>query len=334
MRFLGLIFRILVSTALLYWVLSGVDLGRLGRMVLGTNPAPLGFAFLLYFVGVIAVGTARWMLLLKSQGVQAPFRYLLNSYMVATFFNNVLPTNIGGDVFRITDAARYTESKTLSSAIVFVDRLIGFAGLFAVAFGTVAFGGEVVRSLPGMEWLWLGLAAVTAAVMVVLVVPEVVEWSLKPLHRLNSEWVTMRVGVVTSALFRFRRQTPALLKALLVSILIQGCIVLFYYLIAHAMGIALPLDYCFLIIPLVLVVQLFPSINGFGIRESAFVFFFTAIGLSPEQGISLSFVSTGVIIVLSLVGGIIYATRSRKNRKNSLQSEVRAVDRGVDVNAR
>ena len=316
MRLFNLIFRILVSAAFLYWVLSDVDLDRLGQMVLDASPAPLVLALLLYFVGVIGVGTVRWKLLLGSQGVQAPFGYLLSSYMVATFFNNVLPTNIGGDVFRIADAALYTKSKTLSSAIVFVDRLIGFAGLFALALGAVAFGGEVVQSLPGIEWLWLGLGAVTAVVMVVLVVPEVVEWSLKPLHHLRSEWINERIGVVTSALFQFRRQIPALLKALFVSLLIQGSIVFFYYLIAHAMDIALPLDYCFLIIPLVLVVQLFPSINGFGVRESAFVFFFKAIGLSAEQGVSLSFVSTGIIIVLSLAGGIIYATGNRRRRHN------------------
>jgi hypothetical protein len=83
--------------------------------------------------------------------------------------------------------------------------------------------------------------------------------------------------------------------------------------IARAMGIALPLDYCFLITPLVLVVQLFPSINGFGVRESAFIFFFRAIELSAEQAVSLSFVSTGVIVALSLVGGIVYATRGGKS---------------------
>jgi hypothetical protein len=137
---------------------------------------------------------------------------------------------------------------------------------------------------------------------------------------------------VTSALFRFRRRIPALIKALLVSILIQGSIVIFYFLVAHAMDIALPLDYCFLIIPIILVVQLFPSINGFGVRESAFVFFFTAIGLSAEQGVSLSFVSTGVIIALSLFGGVIYATRSRKERAEGFQPEVPSADARVDIN--
>lgn len=248
-----------------------------------------------------------------SQGVPIPLGYLVQSYMVALFFNNVLPTNIGGDVFRIKDAARYTESKTLSSAVIFVDRLIGFAGLFVLAIGAVAFGGEIVRSFPGLGWLWIGLVGITTMVMAVLVVPEVVDWGLRPLLRLNSEWVTKRVGVVTSTLFQFRRQVPVLLEALGISLLIQGSIVFFYFLIAQSMGIALPLDYCFLITPLVLVVQLFPSINGFGVRESAFVFFFRTIGLASEQAVSLSFVSTGVIIALSLLGGIIYATRRRKS---------------------
>jgi len=312
MRHISLLLRIVISVALLTWVLSGVEMTRLGRMVMDTHPLPLVAALLLYFAGVIVVGAARWRLLLASQGVAAPFNYLVRSYMVATFFNNVLPTNIGGDVFRITDAARYTASKTLSSAVIFVDRLIGFAGLFALALGAVAFGGRVVRSLPGLDWLWAGLGGVTGLVVAVLVVPEVVRWCLQPLHLLNSKWASERVGVVTSALFRFRREIPSVATALGISLFIQGSIVIFYFLIAGAMDIPLPLDYCFLITPLILVAQLFPSINGFGVRESAFVFFFQTIDLSAEQAVSLSFVSTGVIILLSLAGGAIYATRREK----------------------
>lgn len=290
-----------------------MDLGRLAGMILDANPILLAVSLLLYFIGVILLGAARWQLLLAGQSVRTPFGYLVNSYMVATFFNNVLPTNIGGDVFRIKDAARYTDSKTLSTAIIFIDRLIGFASLFVLALGALIFGGEIVRALPGLDWLWFGLIGITAVALVVIVVPEVVDWGLRPLHRLKSVWVTKRVGVVTSALFQFRRQVPALVKALGISLLIQGSIVFFYFLIARSMGILLPLGYCFLIIPLVLVVQLFPSINGFGVRESAFVFFFKAIGLSAEHAVSLSFVSTGVIIVLSLMGGVIYANRGKKS---------------------
>ncbi|MCI0407190.1 MAG: flippase-like domain-containing protein, partial [Acidobacteria bacterium] len=244
-----------------------------------------------------------------SQGVQAPFPYLVSSYLVASFFNNLLPTNIGGDVFRIKDAARYTASKTLSTAVVFVDRLLGFAALFALALLALAFGGQLAGSLPGLAWLWIGVPALTLVVLTVLIVPEVVALLLTPLRRLGSAWATERVGVVTEAFFRFRRQLPALAQAFAVSVLIQGSLVLFHFLVASAMRIPLPLTYCFLVVPLCLLAQLLPSINGFGVRESVFVVFFRPIGLGPEQAVSLSFVATGMVLLLSMVGGAIYAGR-------------------------
>jgi len=303
------VFRVSISAALLYWVLSGVDVAQLKGVIAQSHPAPLVLALVLYFLGVIVVGAARWRLLLESQGVVAPFGSLVSSYLVASFFNNVLPTNIGGDVFRIKDGARYTASKTLSTAVVFVDRLLGFAALFALALAAIAFGGQVVRSMPGLELLWGGVAAFTAAIVVVLVVPELLAFCLAPVKRLGSAWATERVGVVTEALFRFRSRLPSLAQAFVVSLLIQASIVLFHFLIAGAMGIPLPLEYCFLIVPLSLLVQLVPSINGFGVRESVFVFFFRRIGLAAEQALSLSFVATGIVILLSLLGGAIYASR-------------------------
>lgn len=309
MRRAVVLLRILVSAALLYWVLSGVNLKELASVIQSSEPAPLGAALLLYFLGVIVIGAARWRMLLTSQGISAPFSFLVSSYLVASFFNNILPTNIGGDVFRIKDASRYTASKTLSTAVIFVDRLLGFAALFALAFAALAFGGQVVRRVPGLALLWVGALAVTLALLAVLVVPELSVWTLSPLKRLGSTWASDRVGVVTEALFRFRSQIASLAQAFGVSLLIQSSLVLFYFLVAEAMGIRLPLAYCFLIIPLCLLVQLLPSINGFGVRESAFVFFFHRIGLGAEQAVSLSFVSTGIVILLSLLGGAIYASR-------------------------
>jgi uncharacterized membrane protein YbhN (UPF0104 family) len=308
-RWAALALRVAVSTALLYWVLSSVDLGNLAGRMLGSDPMPLAGALALYFIGVILIGALRWRVLLASQGVAAPFRFLLSSYLVATFFNNLLPTNIGGDVFRIKDAARYTASKTLSTAVIFVDRLLGFAALFALALLALVFGGQLAGSLPGLTGLWIGLPLVTLTVLTVLVVPEVVAFLLAPVRRLGSAWASQRVGVVTDALFRFREQFPALAKAFAVSVLIQGSIVLFHFLVASAMRIPLPLTYCFLIVPLCLLAQLFPSINGFGIRESVFVFFFRPLGLGAEQAVSLSFMATGMVVLLSLSGGAIYAGR-------------------------
>ena len=51
-----------------------------------------------------------------------PFRRLTASFLVATFFNNFLPSNIGGDVIRIADTAPAAGSKTLATTVVLIDR--------------------------------------------------------------------------------------------------------------------------------------------------------------------------------------------------------------------
>ena len=54
-------------------------------------------------------------------------------YLVALFFNNLLPSNIGGDVVRISDTAKLARSKTLATTVVLLDRVMGVMALVLVA---------------------------------------------------------------------------------------------------------------------------------------------------------------------------------------------------------
>src|SRR4029077_16136792 len=93
--------------------------------------------WLLAAVGVFAVSTTvavwRWNLLLKTQHVEIGFRSLVGSFLIATYFNNFLPSNIGGDVVRIGDTGRHMKSKTLAATIVLMDRILGLIALVFVA---------------------------------------------------------------------------------------------------------------------------------------------------------------------------------------------------------
>ena len=109
----------------------------------------------------VAAATWRWHLLLDAQDVQRHPSTLLGSYLVANFFNNFLPSNIGGDVVRIRDTARPAGSKTLATTIVLVDRVLGLMGLVLVA----ALGATVAATAHGKpaspiwpSWLWAGFS--------------------------------------------------------------------------------------------------------------------------------------------------------------------------------
>ena len=102
--------KLAVSIALLSFLLSRIDVARLWANARQASIPWLAIALSVYLCTVLC-SVWRWWLLLEAQHVSVPPRQLFNSYLVALFFNNLLPSNIGGDVVRISDTAKVTRSK-------------------------------------------------------------------------------------------------------------------------------------------------------------------------------------------------------------------------------
>src|SRR5262249_61391966 len=100
-----LVAKIAVSVALLWLLISRIDVGRLWTYARHASPSWLLVALALYFVST-CISVARWGRLLHTQHVPIPDTRLLKSYLVSMFYNNFLPSNIGGDVIRIADTAK------------------------------------------------------------------------------------------------------------------------------------------------------------------------------------------------------------------------------------
>ena len=64
------------------------------------------------------------------------------------------------------------------------------------------------------------------------------------------------------------------------------------------------------IVPISFIVQMVPvSMNGFGVREATFGFYFTRLGLPLESALLVSFVGAALIMLFSLSGGVAYLGR-------------------------
>src|SRR3954466_69096 len=146
--------KAIVSIGLLALLFSRVDVSRLWSVARHASPGWLAAALLLYFLMLLA-SAMRWGVLLRAQHVRLPFSFLTQSFLVATFFNNFLPSNIGGDVIRITDSAKAAGSKTLATTVVLIDRGLGVLGLALMA----ATGASLMRRVAGPVGpavLWAG----------------------------------------------------------------------------------------------------------------------------------------------------------------------------------
>ena len=298
-----------MSAALLYFVLRSIDLPAFWERVTGMNPTWILLALAAY-AGAQSIGVWRWNRLLRAQHIEVERRRLTESIWVSMFFNNFLPSNIGGDVVRIADTAPAAGSKTLATTVVLVDRALGLTALVIIASSGAFVASLLGVSVPGARWLWLAAGLGAVAAISVILIPDLVSHALMPVRALNKPWLGERAQRLEDAVIKFRNAPAAVLGAFAGAMVVQITIVAFYLLTAEGLSVPLPIFLGAVLIPVSLVVQMAPvSINGFGVREAVFAFFFRRYGLPADAAVALSLVSTGMVMGLSLVGGFFFLKR-------------------------
>ncbi len=305
--------KLVVSTGLLAVLFSRTDLSGLWSSVRNASLPWVVAALGLYLLQML-VATWRWGVLLVPQGVDLGHRRLLSSYLVATFFNNFLPSNIGGDVVRIRDTAKPAKSRTLAATVGLFDRGIGLMGLVLVAaMGATAAGAGAggTRAIPVLpSWLWAGFLLATLISAPMVLSPAGVGRLLQPLTVLHPEWVGGRITRITDALARFRERPWSLASAFGGAVLVQALLVLFYAAVARSLSIPISIWHLAVIVPVSFVVQMVPvSVNGFGVREATFSFYFSRLGLPIESAMAVSLGSTALVMLFSLSGAAVYVAR-------------------------
>jgi glycosyltransferase 2 family protein len=240
-RYVLFAMKIAVSVILLAILFSRINAGRLWASARRASLPWLLVAIVVNFISVL-VSAWRWHVLLRAQDVRIPFRTLLGSILVGLFFNNFLPSNIGGDVIRIRDTARLARSKTMATTVILVDRVMGLMALVLVA----ATGATLAAGLTGHgpapiwpSWLWGGLILAALVSAPAVLVPAGVGRLLQPLTVFHPEWVSGRIGSLTAILERFRDRPSALAEGFVGAIFVQAATVLFFVTVAHALGLAI-----------------------------------------------------------------------------------------------
>ncbi len=107
----------------------------------------------------------------------------------------------------------------------------------------------------------------------------------------------------------FRNHKSVVLGALLLSAMGQSLSILVLYLFAIAIGADPSVWlYFFLLIPVVHLISMLPSLNGLGIREMGYVYFLKNY-VGSDRAAGLGILWLGLMLLLSLIGGVIYFLR-------------------------
>ncbi len=298
-----------ISAGLLVYLLGSVDLAGVFRHFQEGDHRLFGVAIAIYVI-VVILSTLRWKVLLDALGGRSTFNSLTQSYLVSAFFANFLPSNVGGDVVRVTEAARAAGSHTASLTVAAMDRVVGFIALYFIAAPAFLLGGPLVQGLAGARVILAGLTVLFLAMGAVFMTPGFVTSVAERVGLQRFPWIHDRFATVQVALNAFRANRGAVAYSFLLSLVLQFLGVSYFFTVARALGIPLDLPTSLLMVPLCTLIQAIPiSFNGWGLREGMYVLYFRQVGLPRESALAFSIVASALVVLLSLSGLVVWLGR-------------------------
>ncbi|MDJ0955807.1 MAG: lysylphosphatidylglycerol synthase transmembrane domain-containing protein [Arenicellales bacterium] len=305
--------KLIISIGLVSWIIKDVDFVEVVEVVKHTDITLLIIAFCLFFLGYFLTAI-RWRLLMSIHRINPPLIVLVQSFMVGIFFNNFLPSTIGGDVSRMYDVWRIAKDKTSAVSVVLVDRFMGILALILWATLAVLISAEI-RSIAEIYIpIFIVLCAAICLAAFIFGRPRrlinMLTGKLSNFVSGRKSYIEKPVGKVLQAFGPYYNHNAVLLKALFVSLLLQLNVIIHFWLI----GLAMDLDVSFfamcVIIPCALMIMMLPiSVNAIGVREVTFVYFMSFFGVNNESALVFAWIAFTFVLFQGLLGGIVFALR-------------------------
>src|ERR1700721_1477392 len=153
-RFLLSAIKILVSAALLYLALRKVNFADLAARIDLTSAVWLALAVALTFLQIF-FGALRWRIVSAECGAPLPLRQAMRYNVIGTFFNQTLPSSIGGDAVRLWLVARSGAGWRAATYSIFVDRAVGLIGLRIILLARLPWSSHLISDAYGRSALIL-----------------------------------------------------------------------------------------------------------------------------------------------------------------------------------
>ena len=261
--------------------------------------------------GVLIAGQAlyvfKWGLVLGAIGLRVPFWSRAEQYLLGMFFNNFLPTMIGGDAARVYYLGRQEGYATVATSIL-VDRSLGLLSM--------ALAGSVL-----VWWLNITTPAFIVARQVLTILCAILlaclaaalTFRLAPLVGLLRAVPLLGRVAETLDLVRKRgrplRRKPGVILAVLFASFLYflpfGWAYQAYFRLSG--GIAVPYEGVLLALIAIAILSNIPiSVNGIGLREQLHYLLFGSLGVSKELAVGISVIVFSQFVVLSVFGGLVW----------------------------
>jgi glycosyltransferase 2 family protein len=307
-RLLSTAAKAAITVLLLALLFRKIDYAATLRHLRDITPLTACAGLLLLYVAT-ALATARWRIILRSLGRTFSTWTLFRLNLIGLFFNQALPSTIGGDGMRVWLLYRYGCSFAEAFNSVLIDRIGGFFFLAVLSLYSLPTFAERLFAIPPAQTI--------AGIFIVSIVLLLVLYALV---RIGPRIARFRVGRFVAQIFAdvaFLAARPAdCAKIALLSIAAQLAGFAVIWLILHDLGANVSPLGVMLVAPVVLLLLVLPvSIAGWGLREGLFVIGFGLLNVSEDIALAASIVFGLINLLSGLIGGFFWIFETARSRK-------------------
>ena len=299
MRLVKALIKIALSAALIAIVIHAFDVKGVGAHFLRVDAATL-LTVIAVALAVAPLHALRWLAVIGASGNQLRFGTALEVVLIGHFFNQVLPSSVGGDAMRVWCAYRTGFRFGDAAATVIIDRLLTLLSLLLLA--AVGLPGlfEIVGD-PVARW---ALSTVICAGLVGFVVFI----AIVRLPGFAVRWRALRALLDVTALARKVVCQPRYaLPVILLSVASFAGFAFIVFSLARAIQLDVTFVECMLLVPPVILVTIVPvSIAGWGVREGAMVVAFGFLNVPASAAFAVSVLFGLTLAVASLPGSLLW----------------------------
>jgi glycosyltransferase 2 family protein len=292
--------KILIACVLLAALAAGIDWDELPRHFARIDWR-LGAVALLVIAAELAVNASKWSWSLRLHDARFAWTYLFRTSCYAYFFNNFLPSAIGGDVYRIYRTLQDGERSRAISAVL-VERAVGMAVmLFNGLIGALLLAAS--HELARWYLLLAGVGTAVGVVVLALLYFGAFDALGRSLTRLK--WLEP----VRTNLQRIARPRAQWLPLVLYSFLFQFLAAGVVYLAFAGIGAPVSVAAALLITAAAGIASVLPiSISGIGVVEGSIAGTAVALGSDYDSAVLAAIVVRLLVLPISAACGLLYLT--------------------------
>lgn len=263
---------------------------------------------ILFLILNYVVSSFRWKtLILNENSKNVSVGYLTSLYFVGSFFNNFMPTSIGGDVYKIFKLGQKIENNADAFSATFMERFTGVIALVLISYCGLL--------MDLNTWLNLLPASITSNRGMVLFLEFMVFvgfWIALVVGFMSMKFLSSKISIVEkvySSLIKYKNEKKVVLNAFLTSFIVQLLAIFTQYFIFVALGQQISLTAVLLVFPIITLLSFFiPSLNGLGVQDTLYrdVIPLVATVTAPIAAAASILYHLSRLSV-SLIGGVLYA---------------------------